>query len=91
MSIKAHEPIGTIEFGPEFDAAAKRFLTARIAVYQCVALDSALRGHISGLAVGPDQTWKEPQPTLEGLNIAVSWSRYFIGYFDPKTRQLVKE
>lgn len=66
--------------------------TTRWAAYQNKAFDSSLAGHLQFLAVGPDNTYKEPprQYPADTVNGA-GWRYRFVGWVDLTTGEIKEE
>lgn len=60
----------------------------RWAAYQNVALDSANLGHIQFLAIGPDNTFKEPPKQAPDTQHGLGWKYRFIGWVDLETGEV---
>lgn len=79
--------IGNVSVGPEakdgLRLAAKRYPKARFAAAQCVDMSSRDIGHVTFVAVGPDNTIK----TVDSQTL-LHWSRRFIGFVNLDTWQI---
>ena len=65
---------------------------ARWAAYQNVALDSSNCGHLQFLAIGPENTYKEPPVQYPVDNEhGMGWRYRFAGWVDLETGEIKKE
>lgn len=68
---------------------SSNFETTRWAAYQNQALDSVTYGHIRFLAVGPENTFKEPPPCCpDSACHGDGWKYRFIGWLDLETGEI---
>jgi len=65
------------------------FNDTRWAVYENQALDSASLGHLRYLAIGPQNTYKEPPDRLPDTPQAIGWRYGFVGWVDFETGKVV--
>jgi len=62
--------------------------STRWAAYQNLALDSASAGHIQFLAIGPENTFKEPPKHLPDTTHGLGWKYLFQGWIDLETGEI---
>lgn len=61
------------------------FPDTRWAAYQNMAMDSANRGHLQFLAVGPQNTFKEPPRQYPDTQFGLGWKYKFVGWVNLET------
>jgi len=67
------------------------FSDTRWAAYQNQALDSASCGHVQFLAIGPQNTFKEPPEQLPDTKHGMGWKYRFVGWVNLETGSVEKE
>ena len=64
------------------------FEDTRWAAYQNQALDSADVGQLQFLAIGPQNTHKEPPPHMPDSHLGIGWKYQFVGWVNLDTCQV---
>lgn len=65
--------------------------TTRWAVYRNMAMDSSTLGHLQFLAIGPDNTLKQPPPRYPDSHLGLGWKYLFVGWINLETGEVEKD